>query len=188
MAGELILRRVLALGLLASIPLTIYFILVAPFTAALARRDDALHQTLQWTARYRAVAATFPELERQLRELPPASMTSPSYLAGAKRSDALITLQDRVAAVVRDREGLLRSLRILDPVDVDGFRRVGVRIQLQTTESGLAAIAHALETGPPLLFFERLEIQAQPVRDPRAESPMLEVGADIVGFLAGVEP
>lgn len=179
--------RLSAVALLLGLLLLGYAAAVAPLVAGYRQSERALVEAQDLLTGYRSVAARRGSLEAQLAALAARQTDSGLYLAGATDALAAAALQDRVKDAIEGSGGNLRSIQILPAKDEEGFRRVGVRVQLTATIADLLHILHGLEAGTPFLFVDALEVNNRRARrrsrdDAETMDPVLLVRLDVAGY------
>lgn len=181
------LSRATALALLFGLILLAYAVVVAPLVAGYRQSEGAVAEARELLAGYRSVAARRDQLEAQLAALADRQDDSGLYLAGATDALAAAALQDDVKGAIEAGGGNLRSIQILPAEDEEGFRRVGVRVQLTATVNDLLRILHGIEAGRPFLFVDALEINNRRARrrnrdEAETMDPVLLVRLDVAGY------
>lgn len=181
------LSRATALALLFGLILLAYAVVVAPLVAGYRQSERAVAEAGELLAGYRSVAARRDQLEAQLEALADRQDDSGLYLAGATDALAAAALQDDVKGAIEAGGGNLRSIQILPAEDEEGFRRVGVRVQLTATVNDLLRILHGIEAGRPFLFVDALEINNRRARrrsrdEAETMDPVLLVRLDVAGY------
>jgi general secretion pathway protein M len=187
--------RLLALALLAAVPVLAYLLVVGPVIAAYRDAGEAIAQAQRLLQSYRERAEQGPQLTQLLAEEEKRAGRVTGYLAAVDDALAAAELQDRVKGVVEGAGGVLRSAQSLnvEPVDaVAGVRRAGLKVRFAADIESLATILYELETGEPYLFVEGLSIR-EPRRQRRRsgdgpeEAPQLDVVVDLYGYVRDAE-
>jgi len=181
------LSRATALALLFGLILLAYAVVVAPLVAGYRQSERAVAEAGELLAGYRSVAARRDQLEAQLEALADRQDDSGLYLAGATDALAAAALQDDVKGAIEAGGGNLRSIQILTAEDEEGFRRVGVRVQLTATVNDLLRILHGIEADRPFLFVDALEVNNRRARrrsrdEAETMDPVLLVRLDVAGY------
>jgi len=181
------LSRATALALLFGLILLAYAVVVAPLVAGYRQSERAVAEAGELLAGYRSVAARRDQLEAQLAALADRQDDSGLYLAGATDALAAAALQDDVKGAIEAGGGNLRSIQILTAEDEEGFRRVGVRVQLTATVNDLLRILHGIEADRPFLFVDALEVNNRRARrrsrdEAETMDPVLLVRLDVAGY------
>jgi general secretion pathway protein M len=187
--------RLLALALLAAVPVLGYLLVVGPVIAAYRGAGEAIAQAQTLLQSYRERAEQAPQLAQLLADEEKRAGRVTGYLAAVDDALAAAELQDRVKGVVEGAGGVLRSAQSLnvEPVDaVAGVRRAGLKVRFAADIESLATILYELETGEPYLFVEGLSIR-EPRRQRRRsgdgpeEAPELDVVVDLYGYVRDAE-
>lgn len=182
--------RLLALALLAAVPVLGYLLVVEPVIAAYRDAGAAITQAQRLLQSYRERAEQRPQLAQLLAEEEERAANLTGYLAAVDDALAAVELQDRTKAVVETAGGQLRSAQSLkvEPVDaVAGVRRAGIKVRFTADIESLATILYELETGEPYLFVDALSIREprrqRRRRDEPEAAPQLDVVVDLYGYV-----
>jgi general secretion pathway protein M len=185
--------RVLALALLAAVPVAVYAVVVAPVVAAYRESADAIAQAQTLIQSYRERAEQRSQLAQLLADEEARAGSVTGYLRAVDDALAAAELQDRIKGVVEDAGAELRSAQSLNVTAVDtvpGVRRAGLKIRFSATIDDLATILYEIETGEPYLFVDSLSIR-EPRRQRRRsdapeQAPELDVVLDLYGYIRDV--
>jgi general secretion pathway protein M len=189
-------RRSLALGLVALLVLLVRAALVAPVLERRAGYEQSVAQSRALLERYRRVAAAEPTLAAEVAALSAEAADRVLYLGGDNDTVAGSALQARIRQVIERHGGAVRSMQLMDGTAEDRFRRIGVRITASLGQPELALVLYDLETEPPLLFVDSLDVRRSARRERRQPQnqpaqpqpePPLEVGLVVSGLLAAPE-
>ena len=182
--------RLLALALLAAVPVLAYLLVVEPVIAAYRDAGAAIAQGQRLLQSYRERAEQRPQLAQLLAEEEERAADVTGYLAAVDDALAAVELQDRMKAVVESAGGQLRSAQSLEvePVDaVPGVRRAALKVRFTADIESLATILYELETGSPYLFVDALSIREprrqRRRRDEPEAAPQLDVVVELYGYL-----
>jgi general secretion pathway protein M len=186
------LSRLLALALLAAVPVLGYGLVIEPVIAAYRSAGEAVARAQELLQSYRERAEQRPQLAQLLAAATEQADTVTGYLEAVDGALAAAELQDRVKGVVESAGGALRSAQSLnvEPVEAAaGVRRAGLRVRFATDIESLAAILYDLETGEPYLFVEGLSIreprQQRRRSDEPEQAPQLDVVVDLYAYMRG---
>lgn len=175
--------RSLAVLLAIAVGALAWLALIEPWQARNRELDKQIAATQRLIAGFQTVAAARPGLEQQLRNLPKPNPDQSSLFIGSSETVVLADLQDRVRSLVEQQRGVTRSTSVLEGVAEGPFRRIGVRVQVQTTTAGLYRLLYALETMHPLVLVDNLAVQAQSGPSSARDDPQLETSFDVIGYL-----
>jgi general secretion pathway protein M len=182
--------RLLALALLAAVPVLAYLLVVEPVIAAYRNAGAAIAQGQRLLQSYRERAEQRPQLAQLLAAEEERVADVTGYLAAVDDALAAVELQDRMKAVVEATGGQLRSAQSLkvEPVDgIEGVRRAGLKVRFTADIDSLATILYELETGEPYLFVDALSIREprrqRRRRDEPEAAPQLDVVVDLYGYV-----
>jgi general secretion pathway protein M len=187
--------RLLALALLAAVPVLGYLLVVGPVIAAYRDAGESIAQAQTLLQSYRERAEQGPQLAQLLAGEEKRAGRVTGYLAAVDDALAAAELQDRVKGVVEGAGGVLRSAQSLnvEPVDaVAGVRRAGLKVRFAADIESLATILYEIETGEPDLGVDGLSIR-EPRRQRRRsgdepeEAPQLDVVVDLYGYVRDAE-
>jgi general secretion pathway protein M len=185
-----LLSRILALLLLAALPLLVWTVVVEPVIAAYRDADQAIARTQSLLNDYRQRAAQRPQLAELVTAEEARAAAVQGYLVAVDDALAAAELQDRVKSVIEAAGGTLRSAQSLEVAPVEGIagvRRAGLQVRFSADSESLATILYGLETGKPYLFVDGLS-----VREPRRQRrrgdesegpPELDVVVDLYGYM-----
>jgi hypothetical protein len=143
------LSRLAALMLLAAAAALVWFGLAQPLlerrAAALAEIETAGAQRARFRAALDSAAA------------PPPAAPESALLATEAPALAAAALQRRVDAAIVAAGGARSAVQPLPPETLDGALRVALSVEARFDAAALMRFLHAIETGEPFVFVERLE-------------------------------
>lgn len=181
--------RTLALALLLALLGGLYLFVAVPLAERQASLDQAIAAKSELLRRYVAISGSGKELAEKLKRLRSKNPAAEAFLVGASESLVGAQLQDRMKRIVEESGGRLTSVQILPGQDEAGFRRITIRARINGSLKSVQMILHALETPPPLLIVESLNIRTQRTRRRRkkdtAQSLPLNVNIDVSGYMRG---
>lgn len=180
-----ILGRVLALGILAAVPLCFWLAVIDPIWQSWADGDEAEARTLQMIAAFRQTAALRPALDSRLKEIEAHSRGSSGLVAGNTPALAAAGVQAEIKRIIESRGGQVRSTQDLVPVREGAVEKIGVRFDITTSLEALPSIVYEIEAHVPYLFIDNLEIRAP--EDSRSQTlvankPILIIRWDVFGY------
>jgi len=182
-----ILRRALALAILAAIPLVLWLAVIGPMWDSLDGSGETEARSLKLVANLRQMAALRPVLETERKALEARGKALPGYIAGNTPALAAATVQSEVKRIVESRGGQVRSTQDLAPTRDHGVEKIGVRFDMTSSLEALPAIVYEIESHSPYLFIDNLEIRAPEDARPEtyvANKPILIIRWDIFGYRA----
>lgn len=156
-----LIGRIAALALLLALLGLVWVVGLAPLLDSYRSDREAVAFASEQLPRLQRLAAAAPLLRAELDRVSRDPTGSTRLLGGANDSLAGADLQNRVS---RDatRHGLaLRSAQILPPVAEEGFRRIGIRVALEGSITGLHRLLYSIETSPTFLFVDNLELRSR---------------------------
>jgi len=150
-----------------------------------------IEQQQERLQRTNAMLAQRPQLEKSINNIKQNDTINAYYLNQASPTLAATDLQQRVKAAVERNGGELTSVQIL-PVTTEGaFSKVAIRAQMTGDTEVLQKTFHALESNPPALFIDNIQIRARPIRQrrrSRTEQPTTQIRLTTQFELAGYMP
>ncbi len=183
--------RALALALLAAAVGGAYGGVVDPLITRYRTYDATIAERAELVNRYRRLAAARPALAKRLAELGTLERASTGFLKGGNEALIGAELQNRLKGVVESSGGKLTSVQVLPGKDENGFRRITIRARLTATVEALRKVLHAVETAPPVLWVDNVDVRARKTRRRRrakqvqADDRTLEVRFDLSGYVRG---
>lgn len=182
--------RLLALALLAAVPLLAWAFVVQPVIAAYRDANQAIAQAQRLLHGYRERAEQRPQLAELVAEQEAHAAAVSGYLEAVDDALAAAELQDRVKIVIEGAGGALRSAQSLRVEAIEAsaaVRRAWLQVRFTADIESLATILYQLETGEPYLFVDGLSIR-EPRRQRRRrnepeEPPQLDVVVDLYGYM-----
>lgn len=184
-------RRAVAVGLLAAVLLALYSFVAAPLLASYDHNRRTAAQLREALGKYQEIGREIPDLQKRLEALHRQGATGAGYLEGQNEALAAAALQERLKSAVQQTGGRLNSIQVLAKTgsgDHPTAHRVAVRGQMQMSLGGLQRVLYALESGPPYLFIDNLDIRplvaARGAPAPEADG-LLDVHFDVYGYMRG---
>ena len=182
-----ILRRALALAILAAIPLVLWVGVIEAIWEGWADGGETEVRSLKLIANLREAATRRPALESEFKALEARSKALPGYIPGNTPALAAATVQSEVKRIVESKGGQVRSTQDLAPTREHGVEKIGVRFDMTTSLEALPTIVYEIESHSPYLFIDNLEIRAP--EDARPETyvtnkPIMIIRWDVFGYRA----
>jgi general secretion pathway protein M len=175
--------RAMALGLTAIVLAAAWLAAGQPLLDAYADRADELERRSALAARMADIAASLPELQReaaaQSTDRTPVSAT----LEGASDALAGAALQSLVESMSHSAGARLTSTEALPAEQVGAYRRVALRVTVDSTWPVLVKLMQAIERATPRMFIDDLQIHAQPAAEKTREPP-LDISFTVLAFRA----
>ena len=177
-----VLSRSAALTIfVALLGLPIYFGLL-PLLQSYSELSEDLTQKRAILARFETELAGREGLEQELDAVVEKHQADRIYLQGASEAAAAAALQERLGTLAEANHAELRSVQALPAVEVDGLRRLTLRVVLSATTSELLHVLYALEAEKPYTFIENIELKIYSASKTEADDHLL-VRFDLLGFL-----
>lgn len=153
-----LLSRLLALALLAGAIAVLALVIVLPVMAKVRDTRDELAYSRDMVQRLSLRSPDRLVYEERIAALADRIADSDLYIRGETGPLAAAAVQQHVKETVAGHGGGLRSVQSLETVEEDGLTRIGVKVVLNTAHDDFVEVLHALETGKPYLFVDRLDI------------------------------
>jgi len=176
--------RRLALGLLVGAIVLVIAAVAVPVWFFYRHYDNALAESLDKLDRYRRIAATRPEIARDLevmRSHDPRRFFLRSGAAALSAAEA----QEVLRSIIEAGGGRLITMQAPSSRDDGRYRQVTVNVQLTANVIALRKILSAIETRTPYVFVDNLMVRSQVPSNfkpgPGAE-PEMFVQFDVSGY------
>ena len=146
--------------------------------------DRALEDFGGKLERYRRIAATRPEITRQLEAMrgkDPRRFFLRSGAAALSAAEA----QEAVRAIVEANGGRLISMQALPSREEGRYRQISINLQLTANIVALRKILDSIDNNTPYLFVDNLTVRSQVAanhRPPPGQEPEMYVSFDVVGY------
>lgn len=189
------LRKITAVSLLAGLVALVVFFGVRPTIESHLSLQDNLAHSQDLIDRLSRTGERRESLLRRIDALESSMRDSGALLLSETEPLAAAELREAVKRLIDQTGGELQSSQNLAASDVEGFKKVAIRVGLKTNVHQLKPLLYGLEAQRPYLFVEALEIKARKSRRKEAadsgatEAPALLARLDIYGYiLPGAEP
>lgn len=176
--------RRLALALLALVVLLVVAAVALPTWLMHRRYDVALTDYRDKLERYQRIAATRPELARQLEALR-GKDTRKFFLRSGTTAISAAEAQEALRGIVEQNGGKLITVQAPTSRDDGRYRQITVTVQLTANILALRRILNALESNTPYLFVDNLLVRTQVQSNFRpgpGQEPEMFVTFDVTGF------
>jgi general secretion pathway protein M len=177
--------RRLAIGILAGVVVAMLAAIAIPVWMAHRHYDTALADMTNRLERYRRIAATRPEVVRNL-EAVRAKESRRFFLRAGGAALSAAEAQEAVRSIIEANGARLITMQVPAARDEGRYRQVIVNVQLTATIQALRKILHRVEgSATPILFIDNLMVRSQVPATfkpgPGAE-PEMFVQFDIYGY------
>lgn len=173
--------QALAVGLLALLLLLIWTVVASPLIEWHADRGLLLQQRRVLASRMAQLTQSLPELERQAAEV-----TGPipgAIIEATSDAVAAATLQQAVQDMAARSGATLSSTEALPAEQVQGYRRIGLRVAMSAPWPVLVQVLRAISQATPQMLVDELQVHGG--RTPVGQaSPPLEISWTVMGFRA----
>jgi general secretion pathway protein M len=180
------LRRIAAFALLLAAAGALVFGVIQPLIETYADAKATVVRERAAMERARITGLDTAVLQAELARLKQRQTSATGLVPATNESLAAAQLQDRLKSTLEAAHGELRSTQIL-PARTEGrYRRVTIRAQAAARITALQHVLYSLESAPPFLFLDNVEIRARPDQSGRsgaAEDPNLEIRLDLFGYM-----
>lgn len=189
-----LVSRTLAVAILLALIAALWFAIGAPVLDRMLTYRQAIEQAEERLPRLRRLAASVPALEAQLAQLRRDPRSKTRLLSGTNESLAAADLQRRVNQIALQHGAVVRSTQPLPAADEQGFRRISIRIAMESNTAALQNMFYTLESASTLLFVDNVQIRSRsgsrlrrsPAVD-RVQEETLVVRFDLSGYMGGSE-
>ncbi|MGI9212898.1 MAG: type II secretion system protein GspM [Methylococcaceae bacterium] len=178
----------LALGLLATVLLTVYLAVIAPVLGLTHEYADTVSDLQFRLERYRKVAVEKDRMLDQLEQIKLEGQQDQHYLNRATAALASADLQTQIKETVSKAGGELTSTQVIPERKEDRFTRVAVKVRMNGRTEVIREVLHDFESSTPFLFVQNLNVR--PIRMPRNPAakqfqPLLKLSVDfdVVGYM-----
>lgn len=154
-----LVRRLAALAILIALVWVSAAWVMWPAIQAIADDGARIAQSRLILAEFDRLEAELPSFEQRLSEVQAASPANTSFLEAQTPALAAATLQDEFRPIAAAASVVIRSSQTLAPVVEDGFRRIGLTLELGATPDALKQLLYRIETATPALFIRKLAIR-----------------------------
>lgn len=182
-------RRACAVAILVAVALIAWHGVVGPVISTWDAYNDKINRTQALLIRYRELARAEPILQRQLNHLEHEKSGTDGFLTGGNANLVLAKLQSDVKGIIESHHGQVHSVQVLPVTDESGFKKLGVRFELNASLDDFIKVAYDLETKSPALFLDNIDIQSGEALAPNpAKAVPLTIRYDVYGYLRNSTP
>lgn len=176
--------RHLALGLLIAAVLVVLAAIAVPVWLLNRHYDAALAESIDKLERYRRIAASRPEVAKQLEAMR-GKEARRFFLRGGAPALSAAEMQEAMRGVVEANGGRLITMQAPVAKDDGRYRQVTVNVQLTANILALRKILYAVENHVPYLFADNLMVRTQVPANFRPQpgaEPEMFVQFDVSGY------
>ena len=177
-------NRQLALGILVAVIAAAIAVVAIPVWLRHRHYDAAIADLTDKMERYQRLAATRPEVARQLEAIR-AKDARRFYLKNAGPALAAAEVQEALRQVIESSGGRLVGIGTPAAKDDGRYRQITVNVQFTANMPALRRILHTVESGTPYVFVENLMIRSQVNANHKpipGQEPEMFVSFDAHGF------
>ena len=182
------LSKLSAVALLAGILLLFVVYAISPIVERHRELRDDLAHSGDMITHLSAAGERRELLVKQIEVLERSVIDSGLLLQSETEPLAAAELRETVKRIIGRTGGELQSSQNLTASDVEGFKRIAIRVALRANIQQFVPLLYELEAQRPYLFVETLEIKSR-VRRSRQnrersdETPLLMARFDIYGYI-----
>lgn len=182
--------RALALALLLASLVLVAVLALAPLLNWLGASGARVAELEHQITGFQRLAASQEMIRKELDGLRRLAPNQGYYLSGDTLALAAAQMQQHINRVLQQGGAQLVSGQALDQQDPQPSQ-VRLRVRVRCTLEQLASVAHALESGSPMLFLDNVVITARPsgrrgtAQAPNYQPVQLDVQFDAMGYLRG---
>ncbi len=173
-----------ALGLLAAAVVLAVAVIALPVWLLHRHYDAALAESANRLERYNRVAATRPEVARQLEAMR-GKETRKFFLRSGAAALSAAEAQETLRALVEGSGGRLITMQAPVSKEEGRYRQITVNMQLTANMQAARKILNTIETSVPYLFIENLKVTSQVPGNFRPQpgaEPEVFVQLDVTGY------
>ncbi len=176
--------RRLAVGLLAAAALAVALVVALPVWLMHRYYNDAIADNGGKLERYSRIAATRPEVAKQLEAMR-AKEPRRFFLRSGAAALSAAEAQEAIRTIVEVQGGKLISIQPPTSREEGRYRHIASSVQIQANIFALRKILHAIETNVPYLFVDNLSVRTQVppgTRPQPGNEPEMFVTFDVIGY------
>ena len=152
--------RRLAIGLLLLAVLAAIAVVAVPTWLWHRHYNNAIEDSQGRLDRFRRIAATRPEVARQLEAMR-SRETRRFFLRSGAAALSAAEAQETLRGIIEQSGGRLITMQSQPAREEGRYRQLGVTVQLTANVLAARKILHAIETSTPYLFVDSLMIRTQ---------------------------
>jgi len=152
--------RQLALAILIGVVLVVVLAIALPVWLLNRHYDEALTDAVGRIERYGRIAATRPEISKQLQAIR-ARETRRYFLRSGASALSAAEAQEAVRALVESSGARLITMQAPTTRDEGRYRQITVNVQLTANVFALRKLLAAIESNVPYLFVDNLTVRSQ---------------------------
>ena len=173
-----------ALSLLAAAVILAMAVIALPVWLLHRHYDDALAESSNRLERYNRIAATRPEVAKQLEAMR-GKETRKFFLRSGAPALSAAEAQETLRSLVEGSGGRLITMQAPVSKEEGRYRQITVNMQLTANMQAVRKILNAIETSVPYLFIENLKVTSQVPGNFRPQpgaEPEVFVQLDVAGY------
>jgi general secretion pathway protein M len=173
-----------AVGLLVAALLVTVAVIALPFWMLHRHYDTALAESSNRLERYNRIAATRPEVAKQLEAMR-GKETRRFFLRSGAPALSAAEAQEMLRSLVEGGGGRLITMQAPVSKEEGRYRQITVNMQLTANMQSARKILNAIETSVPYLFVDNLKVTSQVPGNFRPQpgaEPEVFVQLDVTGY------
>ena len=173
-----------AVGLLAATLIVVVAALALPVWLLHRHYDSALADSSNRLERYNRIAATRPEVAKQLEAMR-GKDTRKFFLRSGAAALSAAEAQETLRSLVEGSGGRLITMQAPVSKEEGRYRQITVNMQLTANMQSARKILNAIETSVPYLFIDNLKVTSQVPGNFRPQpgaEPEVFVQLDVTGY------
>jgi general secretion pathway protein M len=174
--------RILAAGLALLVLLVLWIGLLSPLLDWYGARAARLEDLRLRVAHEQALIGALPALRKAAAAA--AAQPTRAVLSGSTDAVAGAALQEQVQAMASAASVTLTSTDQLPAEQVAGYRRIGVRIEMNAQLPVIVALLKSIEEAQPSMVVDDIHLTATPVGPQNVQLP-LDASFTVYGFRLG---
>ncbi|MEN8170811.1 MAG: type II secretion system protein GspM [Pseudomonadota bacterium] len=182
-----LLSRVVAVGLVLTIVVAIYLLLIVPFQTYYADNSQELDHIARQLTGYERIANSRNEIERIFEATNPQEDVLGYYLKGGTRALASAELQAYVRSIIEASRGSLVSTQPIVKGERESERMVRVNVRMSGSTDTLLHVLYRISNGVPVLLTDEVLIRRNKSSltrtDGEDDDDTLDVQFTLTGFV-----
>lgn len=178
-------RRALALAVVAGLILFLFAVVVQPWLNEAEEHRTAIKGLTTELQSDAAAVARVPGLKANYAALTSNTGTIKRLFEGETASVASVGLQTATRSILSKSKAEVISVEALPPAAQESLQRIGARVVFRGDEGILRAVLHEVNSAVPLLYVERLTINAAPTSSRTPAAGHLTVTLEVFGYWRG---
>lgn len=151
-------QRIAAIVFLLLFFISIWRIVIEPVHNSFRERNNTISQNIDTLTQLRQIAFQEPIFREQLSSLQADVITTAGQLTGTRTAVAAAELQERLQQILTENGGSVQSALTIEPSSDNGLTKIGVSIEGEISESGLASFLYSILNDSYSIYIDELQI------------------------------